>query len=304
MLQQVYLDIAYADATLADGTHVFALRDPITVPERHSLQVRLLNAYLPHSYYSIFEDVDTLVLAYDDGGEERAPDVTVRLLHGNRSVDDIVAYLNDGRLQDYVASYDENTNRLTLEGTDDADAVLVVKAGTTCQRLLGLRVGDRATLSDDFHFRLTGSSVVDLTRTSSAFVHSNLLTQNRDPRTRRVGDILAKIPSSAQFNEIDHYTADAFVSVANRYLSYVSLRLSDDDGRTLDLNGGRFTATLKLSFDRSNEQQDEPVPAGGVAAAAEREAGGAGRPQSNRIAVPGAGGAGDGGGGGERPAGR
>ena len=304
MLQQVYLDTAYADATLADGTHVFALRDPITVPERHTLQVRLLNAWLPHSYYSIFGENDTLVLAYDDGSAERAPDVTVRLPHGNRSVDDVVAFLNADRLQDYVASYDEFTNRLTLEGTDDAEAVLVVQPGTTCQRLLGLRVGDRATLSDNFHFQLTAGSVVDLTRTSCAFVHSNLLTQNRDPRMRRVGDILARIPSSAQFNEIDHYSPDAFVSVANRYLSYVSLRLSDDDGRPLDLNGGRFTATLKLSFARSNEQHDEPVPAGGVAAAAEREAGGAGRPQSNRIDLPGAGGAGDGGGGGERPAGR
>jgi hypothetical protein len=45
-----------------------------------------------------------------------------------------------------------------------------------------------------------------------------------------VGDILAKIPCSAQFNEIDHYSSDAFVDVFNRYLSYVSIRLSDDDG--------------------------------------------------------------------------
>jgi hypothetical protein len=153
----------------------------------------MLNASLPHSYYNIFEENDTPVLAYDDGGQERAPDVTVRLLHGNRSVDDVVAYLNDGRLHDYVASYDKSTNRLPLEDTDDADTVLVVKAGTTCQRLLGLRVGDRATLSDNFHFRLTACSVVDLTRTSSAFVHNNLLTQNMDPRTRWIGDILAKI---------------------------------------------------------------------------------------------------------------
>jgi hypothetical protein len=217
-------------------------------------------------------------------------------------VDDVVAFLNAGRLQDYVASCDGFTNRLTLEGTDDAEVVLVVQPGTTCQRLLGLRVGGRATMSDNFHFQLTASSVVDLTRTSCAFVHNNLLAQNKDPRMRRVGDILAKIPSNAQFNEIDHHSTDAFVSVANRYLSCVSLRHSDDDGRTLELNGGRFTATLKLSFDRSNEQQDEPVPAGGGAAAAERAAGGAGGPQSNRIVVPGAGGAGDGGGGGERPA--
>jgi hypothetical protein len=303
MLKQVYLDTAYADATLADGTHVFALRDPITVSERHTLHVRLLNAWLSHIYYNIFEENDTLVLNYDDGGDEQAPDVTVRLLHGNRSVDDVVAYLNDGWLQDYVASYDENTNRLTPGGTDDAKAMLVVKAGTTCGRLLGMSVGDKATMSDDFRFQLTANSVVDLTRTSSAFVHINLLTQNMDPRTRHVGDILAKFQSSAQFNEIDHYTEDAFVSVANRCLSYVSMRLSDDDGRTLELNGGRFTATLKLSFDRSNEQ-DEPIPAGGVAAAAERAAGGANGPQSNRIVVPRARGAGDAGVGGERPAGR
>jgi hypothetical protein len=206
-------------------------------------------------------------MKYDDGGEEREPDVTVRLPHGNRSVDDLVAYLNDGRLQDYVASYDESTNCLTFKaGTDDAEAVLVVQPGTTCGCVLGMSVGDRATMSSDFRFALTASDVVDLTRTSSAFVHNNLMTQNKDPRTRRVGDILAKIPSSAQFNKIYHYSTDALISEASLYLSYVSLRLSDDDGRTLEPNGGLFTATLKRSFDRSNEQ-DEPVPGGGVAVA-------------------------------------
>jgi hypothetical protein len=191
---------------------------------------------------------------------------------------------------------------LTLEGTDDAEAVLVVQMGTTCQRLLGLRVGDMATLSDDFHLRLTASSVVDLTHTSCAYVHNNILSQDMDPRTRRVGDTLEKIPSAAQFNEIDHYSADAFVSVANRYLSYVSLRVSNDDGRTLELNGGRFTAMLKLSFDRSNEK-DEPVPPSGVATAAERSAGGASGLEPGRIALPGGGDAVDSGGGGDRPAG-
>jgi hypothetical protein len=44
MLHEQWLDTAYADATLADGTPVFAMRDPITVPERNTLKVRLLNA--------------------------------------------------------------------------------------------------------------------------------------------------------------------------------------------------------------------------------------------------------------------
>jgi hypothetical protein len=66
-------------------------------------------------------------------------------------------------------------------------------------------IGERATLSDNFHFALTAGHVVDLTRTSSAFVYNNLLTQNRDPLSRLlVGDILVNIPSNAHIKEIDH----------------------------------------------------------------------------------------------------
>jgi hypothetical protein len=131
--------------------------------------------------FSIFEGKDTLVLHYDDGGEIRSDDVTIKLPHGNRSVDDIVAFLNDGRLGKYVASYDENINRLTFEETKNAETILAVMPGTTCQRLLGLDVAASTSISDDFHLKLNASRIVDLTRTSSVFVHSNLLTQNIDP---------------------------------------------------------------------------------------------------------------------------
>jgi hypothetical protein len=100
--------------------------DPFTVPLGHTLQVRLFNTWLPHTFYSIFEGNDTLVLHYDDGGKIRPNDVTIKLPHGNQSVDDIVAFLNDGRLDAYVLSYDENTNRLTFEGSDNAETILVV----------------------------------------------------------------------------------------------------------------------------------------------------------------------------------
>jgi hypothetical protein len=250
-----------------------------------------LNAWLPHTYYSIFDGNDTLALKYDDGGEIPGEPVIINLPRGNRSIDDIVEFLNNGLLDEYVASYDENTNRLSLLATENAEHHVVIGEGSTCTRLLGLSVGDSAKIVDG-ELLLTASRIVDLTRTSSVFVHSNLLTQNRDPRTRRVGDILAKIPSSAQFNGIDHYSSDAFVDVANRYISYVSIRLSDDDGRTLDLNGGCFTATLKIAFVHNNES----VMASIGAAAAERPPGGGGGPQPGQISIPGASGSGDGGG--------
>jgi hypothetical protein len=101
MLQQVYLDTAYADVVLVEGTHVFSILDPMTVPQGFTMQVWLLNAWLPHTYYSIFDGYDKLVLHYYDGGEDPGQPVTIKLPRGNRSVDDIVAFLNDGRLNEY-----------------------------------------------------------------------------------------------------------------------------------------------------------------------------------------------------------
>jgi hypothetical protein len=300
MLLHVYSDTAYADVVLVDGTHVFSILDPIPVPQGFTMQVRLLNAWLPHTYYSIFDGNDMLVLHYDDGGEIPGQPVTIKLPRGNRSIDNIVKSLNNGLLDEYVVSYDENTNKLSLlRGTENAEHHVVIGEDTTCTRLLGLSVGDYAQIVDG-KLLPTASRVVDLTRTSSVLVHINLLTQNREPRTRRVGDILAKTPSSAQFNGIDHFSSDAFVDVFNRYLSYISLRLSDDDGRTFDLNGGRFTATLKIAFIKSN---NEPIPASIGATAPQRSPGGGGGPQPGRIAVPGASGPRDGGGDGKYPAG-
>jgi hypothetical protein len=68
MLLQLCLDTAYVDAKLDDGTHDFSLLDPLTAPHGYTLQVRLLNAWLPHTYYNIFDRKDTPVLPYDDGG--------------------------------------------------------------------------------------------------------------------------------------------------------------------------------------------------------------------------------------------
>jgi hypothetical protein len=43
-----------------------------------------------------FDGNDTLVLNYDDGDETRPDNVTIKLTHGNRSVDDIVVFVDDG----------------------------------------------------------------------------------------------------------------------------------------------------------------------------------------------------------------
>eukprot|EP00873_Tetraselmis_striata_P010248 jgi/Tetstr1/430512/TSEL_001985.t1 len=62
MLQQLFIDSQFSDIVLGDGSHVFWLGGAIDVPERHSLQVKVLNAWIPHTFYSVFSANDTLVV--------------------------------------------------------------------------------------------------------------------------------------------------------------------------------------------------------------------------------------------------
>ena len=249
VLQQVFLDSRYSTTTLPDGSHVWWLADAIYLPAGSRFKVRILNAWIPLTYYSIFELNDTLVVRYDGSTTQ-----TIRFSHGNYDIDFIVSELNVRLQSGWRCSYSENTNKLTFVGP--ISSTIEITDGTTANRLLGVVVGEQSVLGS-----LQSSMGVDLTRTSSVLVGSNLYGANRDPVFRRQGHILAKVPISHQnFNEILEYTAPAAVAVSNQSIPYIAIGLFDDDLRPLDLNGVRFTMTLQIDSE-TVRQSNEPLPA-------------------------------------------
>ncbi len=91
---------------------------------------------------------------------------------------------------------------------------------------------------------------VDMTRTSSIMIRTNLRGTNRDPYTRSMSDILCKVPvTHQQPSEIIEYNQPAFVRIPNQTLNHFMIGLFDDDGSYLDLNGNRYTSTLQVSIE-------------------------------------------------------
>eukprot|EP00873_Tetraselmis_striata_P027959 jgi/Tetstr1/448223/TSEL_035511.t1 len=240
MLQQLFLDTQHSDFVFPDGSHVFWLPDAIDVPARHFLEARLLNAWIPHTFYSVFADNDTLALRYYTPGDPSGWAEIITLPHGNRSIDELIEFVNPSLLYTFEMVYSPATNKVTL--VSDHIAEVAVDAATTCSSLLGLAPGD--TSSDG---QLEAPRGVDLTRTSSIFLRTSLHTSNRDPITRRTSNVLAKIPLTSQFNELEHYTTDAWVECKNMAVSFIVCRLEDDNGRFLDLNGSRRTLEVDNS---------------------------------------------------------
>jgi len=115
----------------------------------------------------------------------------------------------------------------------------------TCEHSLGFQAGILNTLPFTCRFG------VDMTLISRIMIWANLHETNRDPYTRRMSDILCKIPvSHQQPNELVEYSQSAFIRVTNYLIKHFTIGIFDDDGRYLNLNGDRYTLTYKISIER------------------------------------------------------
>jgi len=244
MLQQVFLDSRYADSVTPDFNYTHWLSDPIVRPEGYNLNVHVLSAWIPLTYYNIYEGL-YIEFSYASPGVQR-----ITFPPGNRDIDFLLEYINATIQNGFVAKYDPATNKISFSG---GSTIIFVQGGTAL-KMLGLEK-EQVGISE-----LTAKNGVDLTRTSSILMRSNLHGTNRDPYTKRMSDILCKIPvTREQPNEIVEYTQPAFVRVTNPVIDHFSLQLTDDDGVPLNLNGGRWTVTIQISIEK-DANHDPTIP--------------------------------------------
>jgi hypothetical protein len=205
MLQQVYLDNRYADFTYSSGTQAFSLLDPLTKPEGFFFKVHVLSVWIPLTYYNVFSGNNRLDIAYTPSDTQ-----SLVIPEGNRNVDFIIDFLNANIRHAYEVTYDEATNRLSFSTSDLEYNHLLILPTTTCGHLFGLAFDMLNTLP------FVAQYGVDMTRTSSIMIRTNLHGTNRDPYTRSMSDILCKVPvTHQQPNEIIEYTQPAFVRITN-----------------------------------------------------------------------------------------
>lgn len=244
MLQQVFLDSRYADSVTPDFRYTHWLSDPIVKPEGYILKVHVLSAWIPLTYYNVYEGL-YLDVSYALPGIQR-----ITFPPGNRDIDFLLDYINSSIQNDFVCKYDPATNKISFSG---GSSILFIEGGTALQ-MLGLEVNQVGFGVLEAKFG------VDLTRTSSILLRSNLHGTNRDPYTRRMSDILCKIPvTREQANEIIEYSQPAFIRITNPSIDHFVFQLTDDDGVPLNLNGNRWTVTIQVSIEK-DENHDGTIP--------------------------------------------
>ena len=194
--RQLYLHSDHATHVSSDGSHTYHLPAHVAPDtQNHRIVISLADAWIPYTFYTVHSGNDQFNVLYNDFSVTE-----LTLTHGNYSIDDLLTQINVVLINDFQILYNENRNRVSLKKTAGSNNPVTAEivAGTTCLRLLGFTNSSLLWTSGS----LKAESCVNMVRTTAIYVRTSLHTENRDPVSRGIADVLGKIPVNASWNEI------------------------------------------------------------------------------------------------------
>lgn len=261
--------------TIANDSQLsFQFNRNLDIPMNYNLQVSVLSAELPHSWYTWDETIRMTIDYLDTADAERT--WTIDFPAQNWSPCLVRGHFVTERKklpvaqQNFDMVFNMNTLKWTfsgsgVEGDGDWDIEFKLPDGelmelhdaTSVWRCFGYPYpGFNATdaaMPNWFHTTPVSPNVCDFSRFHTISVTSKLLnTSSIDSNAENVGDqhVLTKIPVNAPFGSIVLYKGnllDGFLFRTQRF-NRVDLAIRDHDGTLIHLNGGRFNITLLCQY--------------------------------------------------------
>jgi hypothetical protein len=240
---ELYLDSQYASVNLNSPRNsdlYFFLKTPIIVGNDHDIVLRVDNFTCPISFTLV--NTSNNRLTTDAGSFFITP--------GNYNALSLRAELAR-LLPTFTVSFDSVTGKLTFQ----AGASFSFLSSSTCFKLLGFIEGsNRASTANS----LTSDYVVNLSGTSLIYIDvPNLTTRNVSSRNGGAFTTIVKsLPVAVPYGSILSYVnnTSAATKLGEKYISFIQVRLLDDDYNVLDLGGQHFTLTIEIFFFKNGNE--------------------------------------------------
>jgi len=233
----------------------FNIDQNLTPQQDEALVVSVNSAEIPISFYPVGINNRTIrfLESTDDTTGNLALKTNVVLTAGNYTADNLAVELarainasNGGA--DYSCDFDDATTKFTISKLNTATALafrldLTIGGGGTAYRLLGHTASIVDSVAGVGNARKIVSSVLaNITGDNSLYIRSPMSNINTyESKHGGVSDILAKIPLTGLYNEIQHYqpVANMFKSQLPRGqpLNDITIRLTNSDNLLVDMNG-------------------------------------------------------------------
>ena len=283
----IYLDSRDAStylATNSDGFDMnsyfqYILQEQISIPDNMNVLISLNGATIPYSFYNIREGVnDKIDFTITENGTTNVSSATLTIPAGNYSAISLGNYL-EGVFPDQVFSgfggvggydftfgcdYQPDSQKYLLSiagaGADAGKtlfATLLFDTGANkdshARIELGFRERDVVVLAGSTDLSRTSDNVIDINGSiHGVYIRTNLVSSGTlDSQNGTFSNILARIPIKVQsggiiFSEPSNNTHKSLVDLS--VIGTLTIRLTDERNRILDLNGLHFQLGIQIDF--------------------------------------------------------
>lgn len=283
----IYLDSRDADTYLAtneDGDSLssyfqYMLREELLIPDEMNCLISLNGATIPYSFYNIRNGVnDKIDFTITENGTTNTSSATLTIPAGNYSAISLGNFLETAFPDQIFTGFNAPNGydfTFTCDYQPDSQKfqLAIAGAGADAGKTLVLQLLFDTGVNKDSHSRIelgfkerdviitpatsvadrTSDNVIDINGSiHGVYIRTNLVSSGTlDSQNGTFSNILARIPIKVQsggiiFSESQNSTHKSLVDL--NHIGMLTIRLTDERNRILDLNGLNFQLGIQVDF--------------------------------------------------------
>lgn len=239
-MTQIHLNSKHADSynngSISDCNFYFP---QIQTANDYQIYVSIQQANVCHSFYNINSSNNYLKYGFNNDQELR----TLTIEPGNYTSYTLLDYLNQ-HLYNISVQYNATSNKYIFTGVSDFTFYYQSFIFSPCFTALGFTMVDHVSTQKV----LTSNICTNLSTIRCICVASNLSTDNFSKNSVNNKQILCSIPVNVSpYSIIIYQNLTGFkTNLFSSSLSYVNLKLIDQDNILIDLNGCHWSVVLQI----------------------------------------------------------
>jgi hypothetical protein len=221
----------------------------IEIEDGYYIHLSVQSCVIPYSFYNIDSTNNVLfyqeILVDGNGAQTGTINTTLNMASGNYNALQLASYLTSN-LPRTTVSYSTITGKYTFGNS--TNNFIIKSQYSTCLSLIGCSTNDLYNTSA--LKSLTSYTPANLSPRQCICVSSNLPTGNINNQLGSNRSIICSIPVVNQpFSLITYNNVNgAKFNLYSNFINFLNIKLSDQNGALLNLNGQNFSITLQLDI--------------------------------------------------------
>jgi len=239
----VFIDSSQRVNGTTDNFSIQLKRPFILSKPSNYFQVTVKSAEIPYNFQQVNVNNNVLTFQFVRGVYNLTSSITIP--KGNYNVNNLLSVLKSNISPQFIITYDNVKNKFTFtHATND----FMFMSSSTCLQILGFNNNETIASNPSASLSLTSVNCVNVYSIRTIQVNSNLITYNINKVQKNNFCILCSVPiTCTPFSLIEYINRTNFKTnlFLNR-ISNIKIKLTDDNGNLIDLNGCHYSLTIQL----------------------------------------------------------